>query len=104
MDIPAIQKRIIQNKLNHGFNMDDIGREFLYLYGEVGEAYDAYSRGLPAEELGLELADVAIYLLGIAELLGFDMNNEILKKIKINEGRVYETLPDGSVVKVETDQ
>ena len=103
MKISDMQKRVIANKAAHGFGMDDIGREFLYLYGEVGEAYAAYSRGKPAEELGKELADVAIYLLGIAELLGFDLESEIVNKMQINERRVYKTLPSGEVVKVEGD-
>ena len=103
MKISDMQKRVIANKAAHGFGMDDIGREFLYLYGEVGEAYAAYSRGKPAEELGKELADVAIYLFGIAELLGFDLESEITNKMQINERRVYKTLPSGEVVKVESD-
>ena len=103
MKISDMQKCVIANKAAHGFGMDDIGREFLYLYGEVGEAYAAYSRGKPAEELGKELADVAIYLFGIAELLGFDLENEIVNKMQINERRVYKTLPSGEVDKVEGD-
>ena len=57
------------------------------LYGEVGEAYDAYFK--KKDDLGSELADVAIYLLGISELLGFSLEDEITKKIKINAERQY---------------
>ncbi len=35
-----------------------------------------------------ELADSAIYLLGILEMLGVDLSEEILKKMAINEKRV----------------
>jgi hypothetical protein len=38
------------------------------------------------------LADVAIYLYGIAEILGFDLNKEILKKVDKNKNRVYENI------------
>ena len=34
-----------------------------------------------------ELADVAIFLLGIAEMKGIDLQKEIEKKEKINESR-----------------
>ena len=44
---------------------------------------------LVKKELGKELADVAIYLLGLCEILGFSLEDEILKKVKINEKRIY---------------
>ena len=87
MDLNEIQKRIIQNKKNKGFNTTDLYMEFCLLYGEVAEACDAY--GKKKDDLGSELADVAIYLLGISELLGFSLEDEINKKLVINENRVY---------------
>lgn len=75
MDIKKTQEEIIQNKINHGFNTTDIAKEFCLLYGEVGETYEAYRK--KKDDLGGELADVAIYLLGISELLGFDLEKEI---------------------------
>ena len=41
MNLKNMQKEIIQNKINHGFNTTDISKEFCLLYGEVGEAYEA---------------------------------------------------------------
>lgn len=103
MNIPEIQKQIMQNKTDHGFNVSDVGQEFLYLYGEASEAYSAYSRKKPREELGSELADTAIYLLGIAEMLHFDLEQEILNKMAINKRRIYKELPTGEIVKIEPD-
>ena len=80
-----IQKRVYENKVNHGFNITDIPKEFCLLYGEVAEAFDAWKKND-----GLELADVAIYLLGIAEINGIDLGKVVNEKMKINEVRVYK--------------
>ena len=37
-----------------------------------------------------ELADVGIFLLGIAEMLGSDLGEDIVNKMKINEKRIYK--------------
>ena len=59
------------------------------MYGEVGEAYEAYVKSYDKKELGKEFADIAIYLLGLCEILGFSLEKEILNKIEINEKRIY---------------
>ena len=46
------------------------------------------------DDLGEELADVAIYLLGLSEILGIDLEDEIQKKIYKNSKREY-TVIDG---------
>lgn len=97
MSLKEMQKRIYQNKVNKGFNTTDIAKEFCLLYGEVGEAYEAYRKKKP--DLNEELADIAIYLLGISEILGFDLEKEIENKVAINEKRVYKKI-DGVTVKV----
>ena len=58
MDLKKLQKEIYQNKVDKGFNTTDVNKEFCLLYGEVGEAYDAYRKG--KDDLGEELADIAI--------------------------------------------
>ena len=88
MDINEIQKIIFQNKINTGFNITDINKEFCFLYGEVAEAFDAYRKN--KDSVGEELADVAIYLFGLAEMLGIDLYKEIENKIVINQNRKYE--------------
>lgn len=88
MDLRKAQKEVYQNKINHGFNTTDISKEFCYLYGEVSEAYEAYSKKKP--DLNYELADIAIYLLGLSEILGIDLEKAIEEKIKINASRVYK--------------
>ena len=88
MNMKQIQKDIYQNKLDKGFNVTDVNREFCLLYGEVAEAFDAYRK--KKDDLGEELADVAIYLMGLSEILGFDLEDEILKKVEKNKHRVYK--------------
>ena len=88
MDLDQMQKRVYQNKLNKGFNVTDVPKEFCYLYGEVAEAYDAYLKN--KEDLGEELADIAIYLLGLSEILGYNLKEQIEYKMQKNEKRVYK--------------
>lgn len=84
-----LQKRVMENKKNHGFNTTDIKFELLLLYGEVNELFQAYLKQ-DQDNISEELADVAIFLLGIAEMLGSDLGTDIVAKMKINEKRVYD--------------
>lgn len=90
IELKKVQREVIDNKIRHGFNTTDICKEFCLLYGEVSEAYEAYRK--KKDDLGEELADVAIYLLGISEILNIDLETEILKKIDINSKRKYEKI------------
>ena len=98
MDLKKLQKEIYQNKLDKGFNTTDVNKEFCLLYGEVGEAYDAYRKG--KDDLGEELADIAIYLLGLSEILGKDLEEEIKNKVQINKNRKYKDV-NGTKIKIE---
>ena len=68
-DLKKLQKEIYQNKVNKGFNITDINND-----------------------LGEELADVAIYLLGLSEILNIDLEDEILKKVYKNSKREYKVI------------
>jgi NTP pyrophosphatase (non-canonical NTP hydrolase) len=63
----------------------------------IAEAFDAWRKG--REDLGEELADVAIYLLGLAEMTGVDLQDEIEAKMAKNAARVYQRLPNGVLAK-----
>ena len=88
IDLEKLQKEIYQNKVNQGFNTTDINKEFCLTYGELAEAYEAWRK--KKNDLGEELADVAIFLLGIAEINGIDLQTEIEKKVEINKNRKCE--------------
>ena len=90
MDLKATQKVIYQNKIDKGFNTTDVNKEFCLLYGEVSEAYEAWRK--QERSIGEELADIAIYLLGLSEILGVDLENEIENNIKINKNRKYTNI------------
>lgn len=98
MNVKECQERVINNKIKKGFNITNVEKEFCLLYGEVSEAYEAFRK--KKQDLGGELADVAIYLMGIAEILNFDLEEEIMKKLEINEKRKYERI-NGVNVKVD---
>ena len=70
VDLNKLQKDIYQNKVNKGFNITDINKEFCLTYGEVAEAYEAWRK--KKDDLGEELADVAIYLLGLSETNSYE--------------------------------
>ena len=101
MDIRSAQKRAWQNKVAKGFNTTGIPLEFCLLQGEVAEAFDAWRKG--REDLGEELADVAIYLLGLAEMTGVDLQDEIGSKMAKNAARVYQRLPNGALARSGND-
>ena len=89
IDTEKLQKRVMENKEKHGFNTTDIKFDLLLLYGEVNELFQAYLKQ-DQDNISEELADVAIFLLGIAEMLGSDLGTDIVVKMKINEERVYD--------------
>ena len=98
MNVREMQKAAYQNKVNKGFNITNVEMEFCLLYGEVSEAYDAYKK--KKDDLSHELADVAIYLLGLSEILGVDLETAIKEKMDINAKRIY--IDDkGTKLKVE---
>ena len=98
MDFRGLQKEVYQNKVNHGFNITDVNMEFFLTYGELGEAYQAWLK--KHDNVGEEIADVVIFLMGLSEMLGIDLQKEIENKIEINKKRKYK-LVNGVLVKEE---
>ena len=87
------------NKLAKGFNVDDVALEFGLLTAEVSEAFTAWRKRLP--DFGEELADVLIYLAGLAEMTGIDLGTEVERKLAKNVTRSYGTGDDGVLRRVE---
>lgn len=88
----------MQNKLEKGFNTGDIAQEFCRAYEELAEAFSKYNKGQPG--VAEEFADVTIFILGMCEQMGFDLEKELVRKIEINKNRKYrkEKSPDGKDV------
>jgi len=91
VDIAAVQRQAWDNKQAKGFNVSDVPLEFGLLTAEIGEAFTAWRKQLP--DFGEELADVMIYLAGLAEMTGVDLSGEVERKLAKNAARVYR--PDG---------
>ena len=87
IDFQALQRRVYQNKVNQGFNITDVPLEFSLTYGELAEAFEAWRK--KKDSVGEELADVLIYLMGLSEILGVNLEEELLRKVEINEKRRY---------------
>ena len=101
MQIRSAQKLAWENKVAKGFNTTDVPLEFCLLQGEIAEAFDAWHKG--RENVGEELADVAIYLLSLAEMTGIDLQDQIEAKMAKNAARAYQRLPNGVLAKSNGD-
>jgi NTP pyrophosphatase (non-canonical NTP hydrolase) len=97
IDLKSLQKDVYKNKVDKGFNVTDVYFEFCHTFIELTEACEAYSK--KKGDLGEELADVAIYLLGISEILDIDLEKEILEKIEKNKKRQY-VIEDGIPIRI----
>ncbi|HEV7702629.1 MAG TPA: MazG-like family protein [Candidatus Paceibacterota bacterium] len=106
IDLKELQKEVMRNKLEKGFNTTDVFREFCRAYEELSEAFSKYDKG--QEGVAEEIADVTIYLLGLCEILGFDLEKEVIRKIDINKKRQYKKSKtiDGKEVllRIKTDE
>ena len=105
IDLNALQKEVMRNKLEKGFNTTDVAEEFCRAHEELSEAFKKYF--YRQDGVAEEFADVAIFLLGMSEILGYDLEKEIVKKIEINKRRKYEKSfsPDGKpmFIRIKTD-
>lgn len=95
IDLKELQKEVMRNKIEKGFNTTDVALEFCRAHEELSEAFSKFNKNHPS--VAEEFADVAIFLLGMSEILGFDLEKELVKKIEINKNRKYkkEKSPDG---------
>ncbi|MFA6324610.1 MAG: MazG-like family protein [Candidatus Paceibacterota bacterium] len=98
VNLKELQKEIMRNKLEKGFNTTDVALEFCRAHEELSEAFCKFNKG--EDGVAEEFADVAIFLLGMAEILGFDLEKELLSKVEKNKNRKYkkEKSPDGKDV------
>lgn len=86
-NLKSLQEKAMANKIAKGFNTTDIPLEFMLLTEEVAEAFEAWRKKKP--DLGEELADITIYLMGLAEILGLNLDDEVAAKMAKNAKRNY---------------
>ena len=98
VDLKELQKEVIRNKQEKGFNMNDTALEFCRAHEELSEAFSKFNRG--QDGVAEEFADVMIFILGMCEKMGFNLEKELVRKIKINAKRKYrkEKSPEGKDV------
>ncbi|MDE2030852.1 MAG: hypothetical protein KGI58_01150 [Patescibacteria group bacterium] len=104
-NLKDLQKEVMRNKLEKGFNTTDIALEFCRAHEELSEAFSKYNKN--QEGVAEELADVAIFLLGMCEMLDYDLEYELARKIEVNKNRKYikSKSPNGKdiFIRVKTD-
>ena len=79
------QKVITEYAINHGFNWtpNDIDTMLLRIHSEVSEASEA-ARDESRQELAEEMADIFIRLANASEVMGIDLESEVMKKHEKN--------------------
>ena len=95
VDLKELQKEVMRNKIEKGFNTTDVALEFCRAHEELSEAFSKFSKS--QDGVAEEFADVAVFLLGMCEILGYDLEKELVRKIEINKNRKYKKAksPDG---------
>jgi len=106
VDLKELQKEVMRNKLEKGFNTTDVASEFCRAYEELSEAFSKHNKNQPG--VAEEFADVMIFILGMSEILGFDLEKELVRKIEINKNRKYikSKSPEGKdiFIRIKTDK
>ena len=71
-----MKKEIEKLVITKGFynKIEDIPKKLLFAFIELGEASDAWKKGLPQEKIAEELIDVIFYILDTSRLACPDMN------------------------------
>ncbi len=84
----SLQKRIYSNKIAKGFNVTDIKKEIDEIRNELKELQSAFESG-DTGHMPEEIADIVIFCYGLSEIIGADLDSEVLRKVAINEKREY---------------
>ncbi|MFA6077056.1 MAG: MazG-like family protein [Candidatus Paceibacterota bacterium] len=95
INLKELQKEVMRNKLEKGFNTTNVALEFCRAHEELSEAFSKHNKNQPG--VAEEFADVMIFILGMCEAMGFDMEKELIAKIEKNKKRKYrkEKSPEG---------
>jgi NTP pyrophosphatase (non-canonical NTP hydrolase) len=106
VDLKKLQEEVMKNKIEKGFNTTDVALEFCRAHEELSEAFSKFSKN--EDGVAEEFADVAIFLLGMCEMLGYDLEKEVVRKIEINKNRKYikSKSPDGKdiFIRIKTEE
>jgi len=105
IDLKELQKEVMRNKLEKGFNTTDVALEFCRAHEELSEAFSKFNKN--QDGVAEEFADVAIFILGMCEILGYDLEKELVEKLEKNKNREYlkSKTPDGKniFIRIKTE-
>ena len=105
-DLREIQRTIWSTAEEHGWHGEDdtVPVKLVMIHSEVSEALEEYRNAEEGDDLaavyytasskkpegfGVELADIVIRVLDLAEMVGADLTDLILAKMEYNESRPY---------------
>ena len=93
MQLEEMKKEIESLVIAKGFynKPEDIPKKLLFAFIELGEASDAWKKGLPEEKIAEEIIDVIFYLLDASRLAcpNTNMDETFKKKLEKNLNRPY---------------
>lgn len=94
MHLEEMKQQIENLVIAKGFynKPEDIPKKLLFAFIELGEASDAWKKGLPQEKIAEELIDVLFYVLDASRLACPDINmDEVFKrKLEKNLSRPFQ--------------
>ena len=94
LNLEQMKKQIESLVIAKGFynKPEDIPKKLLFAFIELGEASDAWKKGLPEEKIAEELIDVIFYVLDASRLACPNMNlDEVFqKKLDKNFSRPFQ--------------
>jgi len=89
-----MKKQIEALVITKGFynKAEDIPKKLLFAFIELGEASDAWKKGLPEEKIAEELVDVIFYVLDASRLACSSMNMDeaFARKLEKNFSRPFQ--------------
>jgi NTP pyrophosphatase (non-canonical NTP hydrolase) len=94
MQLEEMKKEIETLVITKGFynKPEDIPKKLLFAFIELGEASDAWKKGLPEEKIAEELIDVMFYILDTSRLAcpNINMDEAFKKKLEKNLSRPHQ--------------
>jgi len=87
LDIKNLTQEVLENKIKNHFPTNNLGHEFDLLKKEVIEAEEVLN---DPEKMITELADIVIFTMSIARIIGKDLEQAIVNKVEYNKNRTYK--------------
>ena len=88
IDLKELQKEIMRNKIEKGFNVTDVALEFCRAHEELSEAFSKFSRSHPV--LPRNSPMWRFFYSGCRKFSVLTFEKELVRKIEINKNRKYK--------------